>query len=231
MSLVNTATGEILTRSLRDCEAAIESSFVTAGDALREIRDARLYLGEYADFDSYCRDRWDWNRQRAHQMIQAAEIVGSLSTIVDAPVPVNEAQARALSSVKDDPEAMRDAMVTATAEAEAAGAKLTAAHIKEAVKALTEPDPIEDAKAIHPSNTGPSPMSAAAERAREIAAVAKHIEKAGAFFQLYTPADMHELNDPQTATSLRYVMSVIAPWWDEYKATQPGLVVHQGGKQ
>jgi protein gp37 len=77
-------------------EATIERgqpTFVEVGNALRAIRDGRLYhRAGYDDFDAYCRARWGYSRVHAHRQIQAARTATAL------PIgnrPANEAQARA----------------------------------------------------------------------------------------------------------------------------------------
>ena len=68
--------------------------------------------------------------------------------------------------------------------------------------------------------------------ARTVTLAAKEIGKAHQFFAMYTPEQIHELNDPDVSRGVTELMKVIAPWWETYKATKPaGLVVHQGGKQ
>ncbi|CCF84129.1 hypothetical protein NITHO_3110002 [Nitrolancea hollandica Lb] len=63
----------------------------------------RLYReAGYRTFEDYCQKRWGWTRQRAHQLMLAAEV----STTVDIP-PANEAQARELSRLKST-EAIRE---------------------------------------------------------------------------------------------------------------------------
>lgn len=85
---------------------------------------------------------------------------------------------------------------------------------------------------VHPSPGSPLEPDAETIRLRELAQVAKAIQKAHDLFVMWTPERIHELNYPTTADSVRYLMQVIAPWWETYKATKPtGLVVHQGGKQ
>lgn len=89
--------------TLADHEAVIErglATFVEVGEALAAIRDQRLYRDTHGTFEDYCRDRWGFNRKRAAQMIEAAEVV---STMVDTdlPAPQNERQARALAAVPE----------------------------------------------------------------------------------------------------------------------------------
>lgn len=78
----------------------------------------------------------------------------------------------------------------------------------------------------------PAEPTAEEIHARSVALAAKELHKAGQFFAMFTPEQIHELNDPDITEGVRLLMHVIAPWWDTYKATKPaGLVVHQGGKQ
>lgn len=128
--------------TLAECEQVIErglETFVEVGQALMVIRDGRLYKATHSSFDDYCRERWGWNRHRAHQLIEGAEVF----TIVNgfgSPGPANEGQARALAPLKDDPEAACEVMAEVLEAAEAAGSKVTAQQIKDAVAARTTED-------------------------------------------------------------------------------------------
>lgn len=136
MTLVNADTGEIVGRSLDECEAVIErglATFVEVGDALAEVRDLRLYRSTHETFEAYCEQRWGLSRKRAYDLIGAAEVVGALSPIGDTPMPANEGQARALRPVKDEPEKMAEAMKQAAA---VTNGKPTASAIAEAVQDL-----------------------------------------------------------------------------------------------
>ena len=126
--------------TLAECEQVIErglETFVEVGQALLVIREGRLYKDTHSSFDAYCRDRWGWSRDRADQLVSAAEVPTIVGTL-GAPVPVNEGQARALAQLKDDPEAMAEVMAQVTEAAEAAGSKVTAQQIKDAVAARTQ---------------------------------------------------------------------------------------------
>lgn len=109
---------------------AAAQTFVDAGQALVVIRDRRLYRETHATFEDYCRQRWGFNRSRASQLIGAHE----LSTIVDtagmAPLR-NEAQARELIPLRDEPKAVCDALAEARQQH---GPQPTAAQIREVVR-------------------------------------------------------------------------------------------------
>jgi hypothetical protein len=51
--------------------------------------------------EEYCKERWDFTRQRSQQLIDASVVVEELSTRVDTVLPNNEVQARQLAPVED----------------------------------------------------------------------------------------------------------------------------------
>jgi hypothetical protein len=69
---------------LSELETRIErglQTFIDVGLALLEIRDRRLYReAGFKSFDTYCRERWGWSRDRGYQLMQAAEVVQSMPT-------------------------------------------------------------------------------------------------------------------------------------------------------
>ncbi len=104
-------------------------TFYEVGMALMQIRDNRYYRKTHGTFEEFCKDRWDFSRPRAYQLIKAAEVQDNLSTIVDK--PINEAQARPLTAIKD-PDQQRE--VYQRAVETAPEGKVTAKHIEETVK-------------------------------------------------------------------------------------------------
>lgn len=114
-------------------EATIErglKTFTEVGNALLAIRDGRLYKEKgYETFEVYCRERWGMSRPRAYQMIGAASIVSTLSTMVDK-VPTSERQARELTPLKGDEKAILEVWREVHEEY---GDAVTAATIKRAV--------------------------------------------------------------------------------------------------
>ena len=122
-------TTDLVLHDLVACEAVIErglATFVEVGAALLRIRDGRLYRETHATFEDYCRERWGMSRIHAHRLIEASEVAGLL------PIGniANEAQARALAPLKDDPEAARVAVEMAYATT----GRATAAAISDAVR-------------------------------------------------------------------------------------------------
>lgn len=91
-------------KNLATLEEVIEAglgTFSRVGRALLQIRDCRLYRGSFESFDAYCQERWEFSRQRAHQLITAASTADELSTIVDTP-PAREAHVRPLLNVPEE---------------------------------------------------------------------------------------------------------------------------------
>ena len=76
------------TNELQQCETVIEhgqKAFLEVANALAAIIEKKLYRARFETFDLYCKVRWNWKRQRAYQLIRAAEISRDLSTVVDKP--------------------------------------------------------------------------------------------------------------------------------------------------
>lgn len=104
-------------------------AFVECGRSLKVIRDERLYRGTHETFEEYCREKWAFSRQRAHQLIESSEVVGNLSTMVDI-LPATERQARPLVGLP--PETQRE--VWQQVLASAPDGKITAQKVVEAAR-------------------------------------------------------------------------------------------------
>jgi hypothetical protein len=99
-------------------------TFTEVGDALASIRDRRLYRASHATFEDYCRDRWGLSSRHANRTIEAAKVAGILGPI--GPIPANEAQARELAPLLDDPDQLRETWQRAI---ESSGGRPTAADV------------------------------------------------------------------------------------------------------
>lgn len=123
-----------------------QQSFYEIGSALREIRDKGLYrdVKGYDTFEEYCRKEWDFSRPRAYQLIEAVTVKDNLSTTVDIP----ERQIRPLARL--EPEKQKEAwrQVVSTAK----DGKVTAKHVQQIVKGMTEPQPKTTPKPQEPSD-------------------------------------------------------------------------------
>jgi len=146
--------------ALDAAEVVIEKgikTFVAVGTALAEIRDRRLYRTTYTSFELYCTQRWGLSRSYAHRVIEAAQVVEMLPTGNTA--PTSERQARELTPLRDDPEALAAAWSDAVENAH--GGQPTAAEVRDAVRRLNEISD-EVAKARPTSRSAPSPTSGSA---------------------------------------------------------------------
>jgi ParB family chromosome partitioning protein len=118
------------TTQLAELEAVVErglATFVDVGNALAAIRAARLYRATHGTFEDYCRERWGWARQRAYQMIEAAQVMANVKNFGQ--MPANDAQARPLARL--EPEEQRAAWGRAVETAP--DGKVTAAHVQAVV--------------------------------------------------------------------------------------------------
>ncbi len=87
---------------------------------------AHLALG-YPSWHSYCAAEFDMGQSRAYQLIDAGRVVLAIPPMVER--PPNERQARELVPLLDNPEALHDAWVEASANGEP-----TAASVREVVQ-------------------------------------------------------------------------------------------------
>ena len=108
------------------CIAAVREgmeAFTKVGRALLEIRESRLYRDTHATFEDFCREEFGMKRQRAYQLIEAA------NTVAESPecqkFLTSESQARELAKVEPE---NRSEVLSKAAE----GGKVTAKSIKEA---------------------------------------------------------------------------------------------------
>lgn len=240
MTLANTDTGEIVL-TLDDLEEVIErglATFVEVGEALKAIRDSRLYRQSFDTFEEYCQGRWGLARNRAYQLMEAAEVSSTVSKILDT-APSRESHAAALAPLKDDPDAMAEAW---TAANEKTDGKPTAADVTAEVKVrLDPPKPAEPAGVPggtpEPSPTGAAALDAYLEGDADIEAAK------------YRQAALRVLADMRKATS--FDAEVLAPtlsetdwllwlgsqrdinaWFDRLTKARPnGLRLMNGGKQ
>jgi hypothetical protein len=99
---------------LAELETQIKDAFYRAGQALKEIRDWRLYRNQYPTFEDYCLDRWGIARNYANKLIAASDVVQNLSTI-GTHIPASERQARPFSSLppKQQIDAWQEVVATA----------------------------------------------------------------------------------------------------------------------
>ena len=126
---------------LRKLESVIEkriATFVEVGEALRTIRDSKLYRDDYGTFERYVEDRWQFKKRYAYNLIESAEAVKNVHHGAQKTVPANERQARELA--KAPPEKQAEVWEELVAD----NPKPTAKDVKAAVaRHKEEPETIE----------------------------------------------------------------------------------------
>lgn len=120
---------------LKECETVIERNVqgvIELGNALKEIKETKLWEQGYESFDAYCEQRWHFGKRYANYVVSSATIIEEMGTRVPAsiPLPIQEAQTRALVNLPT-PEAKAKAWTAAVESA--GGVQPTAAQVKAAV--------------------------------------------------------------------------------------------------
>jgi hypothetical protein len=116
---------------LERCEVVIKqglNTFIEVGQALMVIKEKRLYRINFKTFEDYCIERWAISKPRAYQLIEAANVMIGLSTIVDV-LPQSESQVRPLTSL--EPEIQKEVWKEVV---ETHGKNITAAKVQEIVE-------------------------------------------------------------------------------------------------
>lgn len=91
---------------LEDVIATAQRWQAAAAKALVEIRDRKLYRGEYKTFEAYGHARWGYEKTYLYSLCQWGETMGNLSAFAER-IPLREAHARPLYSLS--PEDQRQA--------------------------------------------------------------------------------------------------------------------------
>jgi len=129
----------VLSRQEQQELAALEStiqrnlsSFYEMGIALMTIRDKRLYRDGFDTFEHYCRERWQFTRMRASQLIAASGVVENVNNCLQK--PTTESQVRPLTKL--EPEQQKE--VWEKAVQTAPDGKITARHVQKIVNEAME---------------------------------------------------------------------------------------------
>lgn len=133
------------TNELERCEVVIKQglqTFIEVGQALMTIRDKKLYRIGFKTFEEYCLEKWSISRPKAYQLIEAANVISGLSTMVDI-LPQSERQTRPLTSL--EPEIQKEVW---TEVVKTHGDNITAAKVQEVANKWKEVnDEVKQAKA------------------------------------------------------------------------------------
>jgi len=114
---------------LESCETIIRrgiETFLEVGQNLAIVRDKKLYRHEHGTFEEYVDAKWHMTKQRAYQLIGAADAHHVLASRFDvSTLPTDERAMRELMKVPSD-------MVAEVLSVVATKGKVTAKHITEA---------------------------------------------------------------------------------------------------
>lgn len=128
------------TKALLELEKPIhrlKEAWQKAAVALTTIRDTEKYKeAGYGTFEAYCDGEWGWTRQRAYQLIEAANVAAELPENVNHGLHLNERQARELA--KAPAEKREEVIKRATVHG---NGRVTAKLLAQAVEAVTKPKP------------------------------------------------------------------------------------------
>lgn len=153
-----------LTKLEKTIDAGVKQ-FIAVGEALTEIRETRLYRAEFKSFEAYCQKRWQFTRQRAGQLIEAAEVANSLPKSVKLNF-TNPSQLNALASLPKEERAGAAEEIIETVKKR--GKRMTTKDV-EAVVSPPDPEPsptdaeIDAATSLPPRETSPRPTPAEAQ--------------------------------------------------------------------
>lgn len=167
-SLSNVGVTDIAVADLPELEGVIATgllSFVQVGEALKRIRDEKMYAENFDTFEAYLQDRWNISRKRGYDMIAGAQVVETLSPRGDKTddgettiVPVTEGVARQLAPLRDEPERMTEVWQTA-------------------VDKYGENPTVQQVRVIVQEGT-PAPKRTRRSRPQQLAAIEQHINEA-----------------------------------------------------
>ncbi|HUE83339.1 MAG TPA: hypothetical protein VMM84_14590 [Pyrinomonadaceae bacterium] len=104
------------------------------GEALKEIREGKLYQDEYRSFEEFTEAEFGIKRTYAHRLIEAAQVKESVKMLPIGNKVVHESQARALAPV---PIEQREEVLTKVVES----GPVTAKAITETAKAISVSGP------------------------------------------------------------------------------------------
>lgn len=144
-----------------DLERTVQQAFFVAGQALKTLRDKRLYRETHATFESYVRDRFDYTRAAAYYLIKSSIVYENLKCqqIVDTNtstniLPTKESQCRPLAKLS--PERQREVWRNAVerSEGKVPSARIVKEIIRQSSSDLNIKAKPKDSEVIYKPGTG-----------------------------------------------------------------------------
>lgn len=112
---------------LESLEKEVESGFLQAARALREIKESNLYQQDYGTWENYLKERWGYSRDQWLKLSQSFSVINNLNDAQWAYLPQNQRQARELAPLQPEQQIEVWQEVTETYQPE----EITAGKIKE----------------------------------------------------------------------------------------------------
>jgi len=100
-------------QTLRRLEKLIDDNikaFLKCGNALKEIRDNKLYRETHKTFEAYCEDRFEFGKSQAYRLIDAADEMASIQHLPGSEAITSVAQVSSIAKLKpeDKPSVLAD---------------------------------------------------------------------------------------------------------------------------
>lgn len=131
-------------------------SFVEVGTSLMAIRDGRLYRASYVTFDKYTKDKWDFTKSRANQLIGACEVrQGLTTTVAKTDLPRTERASREVAKAPKEKQAevVKKAAAKAASENREPTAKDYAAVVGELAADPPDDQPVQPSARSQPAKS------------------------------------------------------------------------------
>lgn len=211
------------------------AQFYEVGEALRQIRDGRLYRATHDSFEAFCDDEFGLSRTRAYQVMEAEAVgrsaaggnghpntapkkFGAPDSSIP-PAPQTEAQARAL---KDVPPEKRPGVWKEAVESAPHGSngkpKVTAAHVRRVAHEQAVPERAEQRGRVEGTyaNTAagqappeqPAPAPPFAEFNAGIDRIVGHLSDAAAEMRKVYGAAGQEFTSPYAQKSFTFLTTI-----------------------
>ena len=127
-----------MSKELKKIERVIETNIRSAwkqnGILLLKIRDENLYKDEYGTFENYLEVRWDYDRSRGYQLINAAEMSKKMDLAAPEMSKIFDKESHSkelLTGLNTDSERLRVAELVAKKSGD--GGKVTAEVVRETI--------------------------------------------------------------------------------------------------
>lgn len=131
------------------------SSFRAAGEALKEIRDLKLYRESYKTFERYVDEKWGFKKSRAYQIIEASEVSKRISTNGGQNERASEITSeRQLRELKEVPDELMAPVIDRAVEL-AGDDKITASDLKQSREEILVFQDVDDSPEPEPKKTKP----------------------------------------------------------------------------